>query len=289
MGTKASEERGRSGEKGLFEPGSPIRRVHREGVLLLGGGRALLLQLAHPLVAEAVAAHSNFRVDPLGRLRRTLDTMLAIVFGDCETALAWAGRVRQTHARVRGALREAAGPFPAGTPYEANDPALLLWVHATLIDTSLRVHRDFFGPLDSPTLFRYYEETKWMAAVLGVPPHLLPPTPEDFDSYMRDMLASETLTVTDTARALAAAVLRPPIPLVGTPAGPLLSFVTAALLPERLRGEYGLLWGPGRAAAWCALRGAGRLAVPRLPHRLRDMPQARRPPGLPPLAGAMPS
>ncbi|MDP3938732.1 MAG: oxygenase MpaB family protein [Deltaproteobacteria bacterium] len=238
MGARASGERGRSGEKGLFEPGSPIRRVHREGVLLLGGGRALLLQLAHPLVAEGVEAHSNFRADPLGRLRRTLDTMLAIVFGDRETALAWAGRVRETHTRVRGTLREAAGPFPASTPYEANDPALLLWVHATLIDTSLRVYRDFFGPLDSPALLRYYEETKRMAGVLGAP------------------------------------------------AASVLSLVTAALLPDRLREKYDLPWGPGRAAAWRAMRGAGRLAVPRLPHLLRDMSQARRPPGFPPPAGA---
>lgn len=281
MGAGGERLERRSVGAGLFEPGSPVRRVHREGVLLLGGGRALLLQVAHPLVAAGVAEHSDFRADPFGRLRRTLDAMLAIVFGDRDAALAWARRIRRIHERVRGKLREGAGPFPRGTAYEANDPALLLWVHATLVDTALRVHRDFFGPLDPRALVRYYDDSKIIARALGVPGNVLPPTPAAFDAYMRDMLASRTITVTDTARDLAAAVLRPPVPLLAGPAGALLSLVTAALLPDRLREAYGLPWGPGREALWRAAIGAGRLAVPRLPHLLRDMPQSRRPPRLP--------
>ena len=287
MAARESDRRRRSGAGGLFEPGSPIRRVHREAVLLLGGGRALLLQIAHPLVAAGVADHSDFRADPFGRLRRTLDAMLAIVFGDRDTALAWAERVRATHGRVRGRLEKAAGPFPAGTPYDATDPALLLWVHATLIDTALRVHRDFFGPLDSRTLVRYYEETKCVAAILGVPESGIPTTFEAFDAYIRNMLSAETITVTDTARDLASAVLRPPVPLISGPAGKALSFLTVAMLPDRLRRGYGLAWGPGRDAAWRALLRTGRLAVPRLPHLLRDMPQSRRPPRVPPATGAL--
>lgn len=245
------------------------------------------MQLAHPLVAAGVAEHSDFKADPFGRLRRTLDTMLAIVFGDRAAALAWAERVRRTHARVRGTLAGAAGPFPAGTPYEANDPDLLLWVHATLIDTALRVHRNFFGPLDPATLVRYYEETKRMAVMVGVPEGALPPTLDAFGDYVQDMLSSETITVTPAARDLAAAVLRPPVPLVGGPAGAALAFVTVAMLPERLREAYRLPWGPARDAAWRAMLAGGRLAVPRLPRLLRDMPQARRPPGLPPAMGAV--
>jgi uncharacterized protein (DUF2236 family) len=257
-------------------------------VLLLGGGRALLLQLAHPLVSAGVSDHSDFRADPLGRLRRTLDAMLAIVFGDRKTALGWAARVGETHARVRGVLPERAGPFRRGTRYEAGDPDLLLWVHATLIDTSLLVYRLFFGDLDPSERTRYYDETKTIASLMGIPDRRIPPTPRAFDTYVNGMLRSETLTVTETARDLASAVLRPPVPLIGGAAAPLVTFLTVALLPERLRAGYALPWGAGREAAWRALVAAGGVIVPRLPILFREFPQARRPPPAPPLTGEHP-
>ncbi len=269
------------GSVGFFAPESPLRRVHREGVLLLGGGRALLLQLAHPLVAAGVADHSDFRADPLSRLRRTLDATLAIVFGDRKTARAWAARVRRVHAGVRGVLLERAGPFPRGTRYEASDPDLLLWVHATLVDTALLVHSRFFGQLDRGDRARYYDETKTIASLMGIPETTIPPTPRAFDTYMNGMIRSNKLTVTETARDLASAVLRPPVPLVGGAAAPLISFLTVALLPERLRAAYALPWGGAREAAWRALVATGRVVVPRLPRLLREFPQVRRPPAPP--------
>ena len=104
------------------------QRVLHEGVLLLGGGRALLMQIAHPLVASGVAEHSNFRTDRIDRLLRTLRLTLAIVFGSREQALAAAGSINRVHEGV------------AGAGYAARDPELLLWVLATLIDTSLAMH-----------------------------------------------------------------------------------------------------------------------------------------------------
>src|SRR4030081_2124382 len=110
---------------GLFEEDSITRRVNRENILLLGGGRALLMQIAHPKVAAGVDEHSDFRSHPIRRLRRTIRMTMAIVFGDRETALTAARAVNQVHAKVRG------------TGYRALDPDLLLWVHATLADTAL--------------------------------------------------------------------------------------------------------------------------------------------------------
>jgi len=110
---------------GLFGPDSLTWRVNREQALLLGGGRALLLQLAHPLVAAGVADHSDFRSDPLRRLRRTLDATLAMIFGTTAEAEAAAAGVRAVHERVTGTLRTRVGRFDAGTPYRAEDPALL--------------------------------------------------------------------------------------------------------------------------------------------------------------------
>src|SRR5438552_1035879 len=109
---------------GLYSDDSVTRRVNRENILLLGGGRALLMQLAHPKVAAAVDEHSDFRSQPIRRLRRTIRMTMAIVFGDRETALAAARSVNQAHGRVRG------------EGYRALDPDLLRWVHATLVDSA---------------------------------------------------------------------------------------------------------------------------------------------------------
>src|SRR3982074_439411 len=123
---------------GLFAEDAVIRRVNRENVLpLLGGGRALLMQIAHPKVAAGVDEHSDFRRHPIRRLRRTLLMTMAIVFGDRETAMAAARTVNQVHARVRG------------DGYHALDPDLLLWVHATLVDTALVTYETFVKRLTS--------------------------------------------------------------------------------------------------------------------------------------------
>src|SRR3954464_12673150 len=101
----------------LFPPGSVIRRVNGEGALLLGGGRALLMQIAHPQVAQGVADHSDFRRDPFRRLQGTLDAMVAIVFGAEDEAATMAGVVEAVHRRV------------TGPGYAANEPELLWWVY----------------------------------------------------------------------------------------------------------------------------------------------------------------
>ena len=115
-------------ELGLFRADSWLRRVSAESVLLLGGGRALLLEIAHPLVAAGVAEHSQFREDPLGRLQRTLDAMSTLAFRECAVALEAARRVERAHLRVRGRLARGAGRFPAGAPYDGRDPELMRWV-----------------------------------------------------------------------------------------------------------------------------------------------------------------
>jgi uncharacterized protein (DUF2236 family) len=126
---------GAMGDVGLFGPGTVTWRVNREGVLLVGGGAALILQAAHPLVAAGVAEHSNYRQDPWGRLTHTLDLTAKVVFGDMRTAEEAARRVRAGHERVRGVTAEDGGRYSRGTAYHANDPELLIWVHATLVRT----------------------------------------------------------------------------------------------------------------------------------------------------------
>ena len=269
----AAGARGES--EGLFGPGSLSWKVLQESVELLGGGRAILLQLAHPLVAAGVAEHSTFQRDPLGRLHRTVKMMLTIVFGDRRRAEAMLRRFDALHARVTGRLPDTAGPFPAGMAYTAEDPALKLWVHATLIDTALMTYERFVGRLSPAEQARFYEESKLLGQRLGIPGAIIPPTLHDFDRYMAEMLAGDTLRVTDTARALARAVLDPPIWIVPRTGVRLVGLITAGLLPEGLRRDFGLRWDARRQGALDALSWTIRSLLPVVPSPLRLMPQAR--------------
>jgi uncharacterized protein (DUF2236 family) len=250
-------------------------RIGRERALLFGGGAALLLQIAHPLVAAGVADHSDFRANPFARLRATLDAMLLVTFGDREQARAAAARVGATHARVRGRLQRPAGPFDMGTRYRATDPELSLWVHATLVHSALETYSGFVGRLTQAEAARYYAETKVQATLFGVPERLLPGTYAGFRTYVREMLEGPTLAVSDDARALAPAILRPPGPAAIRPVTRLAALVTAGLVPERLRWGFGLSWGPGHRAALQAVQASVRTAVPLLPSSVRYWPHER--------------
>ena len=238
-----------------------IRRVDGELVLLLGGTTALLMQLAHPLVARGVAEHSGFEADPFARLQRTLDAGYSIVFGDEDAARRAARRIHNVHRRV------------TGEGYEANDPELLLWVHSTLVDTALRVHTRFLGPLPRHEAEAYYLQSTQVAELLGVPLDRQPADLEAFRSYVRHQVS--TLQVSDEARTLARSVLHPRVSLgrvVGEPISLVARNLTAGLLPDPLRRAYGLSWDPARQAAFTAACLAVRQLLPRVPGRLRRAP-----------------
>jgi uncharacterized protein (DUF2236 family) len=237
-------------EEGLFRSGSWLRRVSGEPVLLFGGGRALLLEIAHPLVAAGVAEHSSYRSDPYGRLQRTLEAMTAIVFRDRAAALAAARGVERAHRRVTGRLAEAAGRFAAGTPYSGRDPELMLWVWATLVDTAVLVYRRFVGELEGDALRAYYADHRSVARVLGVPGELVPPTWEEFRAWFDAVLESDSLAVTPTGLEIAKTVLEPPAAASEVRK---LRLITTGLLPPRLREAFGLAWDEVSAARLEAL------------------------------------
>ena len=236
--------------QGLFRDGCWLRRISAEPVLLFGGGRALLLEVAHPLVAAGVAQHSNFRADPYGRLKRTLDAMSALTFRDRDSALATARSLSQSHERIRGTLSRGAGPFPAGTPYAASDPDLVRWVWATLVETSAVVYEAFVAPLSTAALEAFYADHAVIARLLGVPPDRVPGSWSDFRAFWEDVLSGDTLSVTADGRAIAEPVLDPP---GGGRNARTVRLVTAALLPGRLREAFGLAWDDEAAARYAAL------------------------------------
>ena len=259
-----------------FAPESPTWRVHREGVLLLGGPRALLMQLAHPLVAAGVSQHSAFPDDAWRRLRRTLDAMLGIIYGERAEGEDIARALRAVHARVHGTLDQGAGRFPVGTAYSALDPELGLWVWGTLVDSTLAAYDAFVSPLPADERETYYHEATEVAALLDLPAKLVPADLGGFRAYISSMLASDVLEPTCEARRLADAVMHPPIPLLPRSISGLIGPVTLGLLPAELRRRYDLPWGALHEAAWLASRTVIRASLPFLPEFLRAMPQARR-------------
>jgi uncharacterized protein (DUF2236 family) len=227
--------------EGLFRERGWLRRVSREPSVLFGGGCALLLEVAHPLVAAGVAQHSDFRRDPFGRLQRTLAAVSALALEPRDKALVAARGVARAHERVRGRLRERVGPFAAGTAYSGRDPDLVLWVWATLVDTALAIHRDFAAPLDAAALTEYHRDQRALALLLGAPADRTPGDPESFRSWFDAMIAGDALTVGPEAREIARAVLG----TAGVDRGPV-PLITAALLPPRLRSDFGLAWNDDR-------------------------------------------
>lgn len=245
-----------------FTDRSAIRRVNAEGVLLLGGGRALLMQLAHPLVARGVAEHSDYRRDRIGRLLRTLRPVYAIAFGTPAQGREAAARVNAVHELVRG------------EGYRAKDPALLAWVLATLIDSALLVHDRFVRRLSEEETQHYYEDMLQLGALFATPRHALPGDVPGFRQYVEEMVGG--LVVTEEARTIADQLFEP---LAGT--GPLLPFareVTAGLLPPSLRRQYGMRWDPARAALLDVAASISRGLVPLLPQQLRWPPWFLMPP-----------
>jgi uncharacterized protein (DUF2236 family) len=260
-------------DRRFFSPDTMIWKVDREMVLLAAGGRALLMQLAHPRVAAGVAEHSRFKDDPLGRLHRTMSTMWSITFDEVSQARAALDQVKNVHRRIQG-VTPPGELLPSGTHYDALDVELLLWVHATLIDSAMVAYDIFVKPLAPDEKSRYYNDSKKLAYLFEIPETILPSSLVDFDSYMDRMLTGDEIAVGLTARALAEEILYPS-PWVLKPAAPLFRLITAGLLPERLRKAYGLGWNERQKKTFRLLAKLIRLLLPLVPKPVRIVPNAR--------------
>jgi uncharacterized protein (DUF2236 family) len=254
---------------GIFGPRSMTWWVNREAAIFLGAGRALLLQLAHPWVAAAVEQHSDTFANPIGRFHRTFSTVFTMVFGMLDQSLDAARRLHRRHAVISGTLRSAAGPFPLGSSYCANEVSALQWVHATLWDTALLAYALVLPALNREARERYYAESRLFAALFGIPKERLPADWMAFSAYIEAMTESSTLTVTEVARRMAHRLLAGTdswLPIPGA-----YRSLTTALLPPQLRDAFALPYGNAeredaqRFTAWI------RRIYPFLPARLRHV------------------
>jgi uncharacterized protein (DUF2236 family) len=283
-------------EGGLYGPGSEAWRLNREAMLLLGAGpRALLLQIAHPLVAAGVAEHSDFRSDPWARLSGTLRSYLRIVYGTADVARGEIRRLNDMHRGIRGDVVDPGVRRRHGGRYSALDPELSLWVHATLVDSTIAAYDAWLEPLSREQQARYYEETLPVGRAFGIPASRLPADLDAFEAYLDHMLGPDgPIEVGDAARELADAILHPPLgPAVAAAGWPFTLLAPAAdaipasaygwlfwpsidLLPPVVREGYGLPWGFRQRVVSTWLVATWQAWRPMLPPAFRQMPQALR-------------
>ena len=268
------------GMDGYFTDDSMLRRVHREYALALSGPRALLMQAAHPLAVSGLLAHTSALEDPYDRLARTAEVMSTIGWGSRADADRVTRRVRAMHRRVRGRTREAAGPFPAGTPYRADDPELLMWILYTLVDSALVVYGMYVRRLSDAEQAALWEDYKVIGRLFGLRRRDMPDTLADLRDYGREMLESGALVVTDWARTRAREiVLDPPVSVAARPLLETVNFITIALLPAPIRAQYRFSPLPPAVVRRALVAGGAeyvrRAVIPFLPDRLRLTPPAR--------------
>lgn len=220
-------------------------RVNAERLVLLGWSRAILLQLAHPLIAAGVADHSSFRGGGIAAARRlhlTVRAMLALTFGDARERTAALEGILAIHRRVNGYLAVAAGRFPAGTAYSAEDADLVLWVHATLLESIPMIYDRVVRPLTPAERDAYCDEAAPIALELGARADEIPRSWDGLDAYLKGMRESGSIAVSAQARELASAVLAPAFAPLVAPAAWLNRLVTVGLLPPHIREQYGFEW-----------------------------------------------
>lgn len=239
-----------SDEPGWFDADAPIRRVHSDASMFVAGLRALLLQSMHPLAMAGVAAHSDYRHDPWGRLQRTADFLAATTFGPASEAQRAVDVVHRVHGRVTGTA-------PDGRPYAANDPHLLAWVHLAELDSFLTAH-DRYGdhPLSGSERDDYVANAAVVARALGAeaPPESTRELREQLNAFRPELRA--TREAREAARYL---LVQPPMPIAARPAYGMLAAAAVALMPTWTRWPLRLPWLPVTEAV--ALRPAGELVT----------------------------
>lgn len=256
---------------GIHGPHSTAWRYNREVLNFVAGGRAALLQLAHPYVAHGVDQHSRTRTDARGRFQRTFDYIFSMTFGPLDDAMTAARRVHNIHTRVRGTIDEDVGRFARGHEYRANDPESLMWVFATLVEGVVCVNRTVGRPISRRDLDTYYADSKRFALLFGIPDDVVPPDWPAFCDYFERMIESDTLAVGRPAREIGAFLFQT------TSSSAQLVFdlyriVTAGLMPARFREPFGLPFGPAERAIFGLAMPAIRAGMRLVPAPFRFVP-----------------
>lgn len=265
-------------DEGYFGPSSMMWRIHQEAVVGFGIPRAVLMQIAHPWVAQAIVDHSTWDTQPCARLLGTVGSAAVLTFGSRAQADGVAQRINTMHARITGELPEDVGKWPRGTRYRANEPQALLWVLSTLIDTALCLYESCFGRLSPADEKAYIADAARLGALLGVPRELVPPDRASLDEYMHRTMLDGTIGVGSAGRELQRGLEAMRIPELG-PAYTVYQRAAAAVarmtLPKPILREFQLAPGPARALSYHWGGRAACALIRRLPDRIRTDPLTR--------------
>jgi len=269
---------------GFFDSDSMVRRLHRERLVLFSGVRALLMQACDPLAVVGFQRHSIIFDDPQVRLQRTDERMSRIYFGAREEAEETGRIVQAMHRRVRGKVPATYGPIPKGTPYDASDPELGLWVLASLADSALVYYERIFGSLAAPERERYWSEYRQVGELLGLPPDSMPATHRDLERYVDGRLHDGSLWISDERREQAVRmILEPPftgwLRAAAIPVTETVKLISVGLLPPQIRALLGFGWDPAREALLRSTLLQLRVGSRFWPDAVRLHPAARMPAG----------
>lgn len=251
--------------EGFFGTGSMAWKVNREFVIGLGAMRALLMQVAHPAVAQGVADHSDYARRPFKRAYTTMKSQQEIVFGDCKEAIMTLERVFARHTAVQGSVLLNS---TEEVQYSGNDVNLKLWVHATLIDSVMWAYQTFLPRLSEFEIRQFYQESILFAELMGIPVEIVPTTYPKLVEWMDDMVYRGEVKVNDQARKIGESLLWLPI----RPAKPFNYVLAAVSLPTAIREQYGFKLGRLNSAVFNLGAQGVRIGMRLLPRRLRITP-----------------
>jgi uncharacterized protein (DUF2236 family) len=262
----------RGEDRGYFPRGeSVLRRVH--GARVVGftyGQRALLMQATHPLAFAGLMANTQGLEAPFKRLAHTAEVMEHVYFGSRAEADRTTEIVRRMHSKVRGRLREPAGPWPAGSSYAADDPQFLLWILIWLADSAEAAYVAFVRHLDPDERERFWQDYRTVGELFGLPREQSPADYGAYRAYVAERLAGDDLFVTERALEIGMKVAFDlPVPAVRRPALEAVNLAVLGLLPPRVRALYGLPWDGAREAAFRALCASLKLTARVTPGRIR--------------------
>lgn len=258
-----------------FAENSAIWHINRERVLLLTGARVLLMQIAHPMVAEAVYNHSYVFEKPLLRLHRTLTLTLGMVFGTRNEVQDAVAEIDSAHRPATGRIEQGIGQHKTGAVYNPRNPRQALWVFATLVEGAVSGYETLVGSLSDEQKQEMLINSQQVAEWMGIPRNIIPPTYADLLTYMQDAIASEEIIVSEKARKIAPFITSQSVPFLKYVTYPLIR-LNIALLPEALREQYGYKLADWEMGLYERLFAFSRLVTPHLPDALRFAPEYHR-------------
>ena len=261
--------------EGYFKDSSMIRAVNSELAVAFSGGRALLLQAAHPVMFEGFYQDSAIEQDIHGRLARTARVMTIIYYGPRTEADRWTQAVQKMHQKVKGTLKEDAGSFAAGTPYAADDPKYLLWTLASLWDSASLFFELYVRALSDKEQADLWQDYRLVGELFGLMPDQMPADYLQAKQYMRQMIEGGELLVTERAKqAGRKVVLKPPVPFWFAPLVAAVNFAVIGSLPQNVRQGFGFHWPIGAGLVRDIGAEATRQQIKLLPDALTKSPVA---------------